>query len=194
MSEFINLLILPFQEMKGKYKFVTPCVLGEYSVHVVSPPLDKFPVLSSSNLELHLVSMVNPSCVIPLKKQQGFLNLFGQMISVVGSKVKNYLRVLFPILLNMGAACASLLEQRNEVRGRWFILRFTSVLPISSLYPLFLSPDSTPLCHGSESSEATRCQSSVRGTLLYLLCVCYCILIYVRICRNTKVTCIHRTV
>ena len=54
-------------------------------------------------------------CVIPLKKQQGFLNMFGQMISILGSKLEPQMSVLFPITLKLGSFCAQLLEQRDQV-------------------------------------------------------------------------------
>lgn len=59
---------------------------------------------------------VSPSHVIPLKKQQGFLNLLGQMFMAVGQNMEHYLDTLFPILLNLATICTSLLDQRNEVQ------------------------------------------------------------------------------
>jgi len=50
--------------------------------------------------------------VIPLRKQQGFVNMLGQMLPSLGSKVKPFLVMLFSILLKLGASCAQLLEQR----------------------------------------------------------------------------------
>ena len=58
---------------------------------------------------------VDASCVIPLKKQQGFLNVFGQMISILGSKLESQLAVMFPIIVRLGSFCAQLLEQRDQV-------------------------------------------------------------------------------
>ena len=62
-----------------------------------------------------VTTKVDASCVIPLKKQQGFLNMFGQMISIVGSKLEPQMAVLFPITLKLGSFCAQLLEQRDQV-------------------------------------------------------------------------------
>ena len=58
---------------------------------------------------------VDASSVIPLKKQQGFLNMFGQMASILGSKLEPQLAVMFPITIRLGSFCAQLLEQRDQV-------------------------------------------------------------------------------
>jgi len=50
--------------------------------------------------------------VIPLRKQQGFFNMLGQMLPTLGSKVKPFLAMMFSVLLKLGASCAQLLEQR----------------------------------------------------------------------------------
>ena len=63
-----------------------------------------------------VATKVNASCVIPLKKQQGFLNMFGQMVSILGSKLEPQIAVLFPIALKLGSFCAQLLEQRDQVQ------------------------------------------------------------------------------
>ena len=63
-----------------------------------------------------VAATVDASCVIPLKKQQGFLNMFGHMISILGSKLESQMAgVLFPITLRLGSFCAQLLEQRDQV-------------------------------------------------------------------------------
>ncbi len=80
---------------------------------------------------------VNPGHVIPLKKQQGFLNLLGQMFSTVGQKMKPYLNVIFPILLNLGVSCTTLLSQRNEVQKNHFALKISvTVLQTLSRFSL----------------------------------------------------------
>ena len=69
-----------------------------------------------------VATKVNARCVIPLKKQQGFLNMFGQMISILGSKLEPQMAVLFPITLRLGSFCAQLLEQRdNVIIGNFFM-------------------------------------------------------------------------
>ena len=55
------------------------------------------------------------SRVIPLKKQQGFVTMLGQMLPTLGSKVTPFLGTLFSVLLKLGASCAQLLEQRALV-------------------------------------------------------------------------------
>lgn len=62
-----------------------------------------------------VATKVDASCVIPLKKQQGFLNMFGQMISILGSKLEPQMAVLSPITVRLGSFCAQLLEQRDQV-------------------------------------------------------------------------------
>jgi hypothetical protein len=62
-----------------------------------------------------VATKVDASCVVPLKKQQGFLNMFGQMTSVLGTKLEPQMAVLFPITLRLGSFCAQLLEQRDQV-------------------------------------------------------------------------------
>ena len=62
-----------------------------------------------------VATKVDAGCVIPLKKQQGFLNMFGQMITILGSKLEPQMVVLFPITLRLSSFCAQLLEQRDQV-------------------------------------------------------------------------------
>ncbi len=59
---------------------------------------------------------VSPGHVIPLKRQQGFLNLLRQMLTSVGQNMEHYLDQLFPILLNLATITSSLLDQRSEVQ------------------------------------------------------------------------------
>lgn len=58
---------------------------------------------------------VEISRVIPLKKQQGFVTMLGQMLPTLGSKVTPYLETVFSVLLKLGASCAQLLKQRALV-------------------------------------------------------------------------------
>ena len=75
-------------------------------------------VLYSASDGSHVASFaakVDVSSIIPLKKQQGFLNMFGQMVSILGSKLETQLPVLFQITVRLGSFCAQLLEQRDQV-------------------------------------------------------------------------------
>ena len=58
---------------------------------------------------------VDSSRAIPLKKQQGFVNMFGQMVVVMGVKISPYLDTLLSVLLRLAAMGADLLEQRSSV-------------------------------------------------------------------------------
>lgn len=58
---------------------------------------------------------VDPGHVISLKKQQGFLNLLGQLFSMLGSKVVPHLPVLFSLLLKLAYSCNQLLRERELV-------------------------------------------------------------------------------
>ena len=75
-----------------------------------------------------VATKVDASSVIPLKKQQGFLNMFGQMISILGSKLEPQMTVLFPITVRLGSFCAQLLEQRDQVMKLTAKLMVTSFL------------------------------------------------------------------
>ncbi len=62
------------------------------------------------------VEGVDPGHVIPLKRQQGFLNMVGQMITILGPKLLPHLPDVVTIVATLGAACAQLLENRHMVR------------------------------------------------------------------------------
>ena len=106
------------------------------------------------------VSMGNPGHVIPLKKQQGFLNLLGQMIATVGPNIKHYLSDLFPIPLQLGAICTALLQQRSAVRVATAVM---AILEYSFLLLFFL--DSASFCDSTEGFEAANPWKSIRSML-----------------------------
>jgi hypothetical protein len=55
------------------------------------------------------------SHVIPLKKQQGFLNMMGQMVTTLGPKLLPHLSRLLAIVTHLGAAASSMLDQKHQV-------------------------------------------------------------------------------
>ncbi len=112
MAEFVKLLTMPFQQLTSKWAIqlvhqtTSFCFVWKYTCEKI------FYFFFSGISDLCSVS---PDHVIPLKKQQGFLNLLGQMFTAVGQNIKHYLDHIFPILLNLATMCASLLDQRNKV-------------------------------------------------------------------------------
>ena len=60
--------------------------------------------------------VVDMSRVIPLKKQQGFLNMVARLLSALGPKAQLLLGRLFPVVLKMASGAAQLLKERDLVR------------------------------------------------------------------------------
>ena len=87
--------------------------------------------------------------VIPLKKQQGFLNILGQMISMLGPALLPHLYTLLRIVMYLGNSCAQLLEQRSQVClvGRGVFMRI-----------LAFSLDSGSFCQRLENIKTTHHQ------------------------------------
>ena len=100
---------------------------------------------------------VDASAVIPLKKQQGFLNMLGHMMSILGSKLEPQLSVLFPISVKLGSFCAELLRQRDQV-----LLTVSSQAAFSEpvYYFFYVAIDTAPFCECTEDTEAAGSHSS----------------------------------
>ena len=71
--------------------------------------------------------VVDMSRVVPLRKQQGFLNMLGQLLSVLGPKAQPLLGNLFSVLLKVASGATQLLEERHLVRGLGCAVRSPSV-------------------------------------------------------------------
>ena len=61
--------------------------------------------------------VVDMSRVIPLRKQQGFLNMVAQLLSVLGPKAQPFLGRLFSVVLKVASGTTQLLEERHSVRS-----------------------------------------------------------------------------
>ena len=62
------------------------------------------------------MSVISLSKVVPLRKQLGFLNMFSQLIEVLGTQASQYLPQLLEILFYCLQICKDALEQRGKVR------------------------------------------------------------------------------
>ena len=62
------------------------------------------------------MSVISLSKVVPLRKQLGFLNMFSQLIEVLGTQASQYLPRLLEILFYCLQICKDALEQRGKVR------------------------------------------------------------------------------
>ena len=71
-----------------------------------------------SDQEEESLSIVSLSKVVPLRKQLGFLNMFSQLIDVLGAQASQYLPRLLAILFYCLGICKDSLEQRDKVRYR----------------------------------------------------------------------------
>lgn len=93
------------------------------------------------------------SHVIPLKKQQGFLNMAGQMITTLGPKLLPHLPRVVSIIIHLGTASSDLLDVRHLVSHATclsqfyfpFLPLFTLPFSIYNNSPSFFRPSSPPL-------------------------------------------------
>ncbi len=92
---------------------------------------------------------MEPGHVISLKKQQGFVNLLGQLFTMLGSKVVPHLPLLFSLLLRLADSCNRLLLERHLVGvvagwvwfsgWGWFDVFCILYGPILQILPHFVS-------------------------------------------------------
>ena len=82
--------------------------------------------------------VISLSKVVPLRKQLGFLNMFSQLIDVLGAQASQYLPRLLAILFYCLGICKDSLEQRDKVDPRFLSnLRAVRQLGIKSLTDFF---------------------------------------------------------
>ena len=59
--------------------------------------------------------MVDAGRVVPLRKQQGFLNMVGQLVSVLGPKLHPHLPRVLGLVVHLGAASDWMLQEQRQL-------------------------------------------------------------------------------
>lgn len=106
LTAFTDLLLLPFQTILSEQSPLT-CCHGDW--HCLSLSAETSDVLAS----------VDPSKVVPLRVQQGFLTTLSQLLTALGWRLEPLLPTLLSLLLRLGWSCAQLLAQRDTVSSVW---------------------------------------------------------------------------
>ena len=157
LTQFMELLTQPFHCVLERGLFVLFFSLllffwggggGSACLFLSVPRYDGAMLKSTDDSEI-MKETVDVRHVIPLKKQQGFLNILGQMISMLGPALLPHLYTLLRIVMYLGNSCAQLLEQRSQVClvGRGVFMRI-----------LAFSLDSGSFCQRLENIKTTHHQ------------------------------------
>ena len=103
LTEFIELLTLPFREILEEKNSMWWCFLF----------ICLFVCLFCDAAGDDGGGVAEPGRVVPLKKQQGFLNMVGLMVENLGPKLLPHLPTILRIVTHLGMASGRLLDQRQ---------------------------------------------------------------------------------
>jgi U3 small nucleolar RNA-associated protein 20 len=93
-------------------RFFAGCPGHEFAVFV-SIAMQPFKSVTESTVAVRDIQ-VDPTAIVPLKKQQGFLNLLGQMLSQLSDQMNCHIPPVFHVLIYITHCCSKLLSSKRQ--------------------------------------------------------------------------------